>query len=105
LTSRLGPDTFKTRNALRGLKDIEHRSNFLPPQFLDAGDSDLFFFLNNCVTPRRADADTERAVGDRAGEWFKARELALEPKRTRRDRVARDSPSCLETEIGLRSHL
>ena len=34
-----------------------------------------------------ADADTERAAGDRAGEWFKARELAVERKRTASDRV------------------
>ena len=34
-----------------------------------------------------ADADTKRAAGDRAGEWFKARELAVERKRTASNRV------------------
>jgi hypothetical protein len=34
-----------------------------------------------------AHADTERAAGDRAGEWFKARKFALERKRTTGDCV------------------
>jgi hypothetical protein len=56
LMSHLGPDTFRSRNALRGLKEFEHRSNFPPPQFLGAGDSNQFFFLNICVTPTRRQA-------------------------------------------------
>jgi hypothetical protein len=57
--SRLGPDTLMSRNALRGLKQLQHRSNFPSPEFLNAGDSDQFFFLNICATP------TRRRVGNR----------------------------------------